>query len=215
MKSIKQLKSSFLLFFTFISILVLIFVKEFQKQKPDYENVNFDYKSNQYLFDGDLDIHVFVDFEDKRSKKIFDFLIEINKKNPNKIRINIYHYPMDISCNTLSKNDTTKFSCTAALMSICSEDNELDVLSYLFKSQEYFSDMFFHDFIKSKKVSFDCFNDADVKEYIVSSIELANSVGVTDSASLIINNKKYSSDALNYDKLYEIIKENIKPKPNR
>lgn len=187
------------------TIYVFFFGNYFDKIK--YEEVNFNYKSNQTIFNGELDIHLFIDYANPESKELFENLIRINNEIPNKIKINIYHYPVDITCNSNAKEKSNTYSCTAALMSICSEKDELSISKYLFGNQKKFSNDFFNSFIKTMEVSFECFQDEDVKEYIISSIELGGMSGLTKPNAIIMNNKKYLNENLTYDKLYMLIKQ--------
>lgn len=118
-----------------------------------------------------------------------DMLPKIAKRYGKDIAIQYFHYPLDHNCHPKITNPFHQMACKAAYLSSCSGKHFLETHDWLYSNQAKLNDSVLQVKVNELDVNA-CYYSEETKDKIVEEIQIAETLGIDATPTLIINGRK-------------------------
>ena len=134
-------------------------------------------------------ISVFSDFQCPFCKVVAEQLPSAIRGFEDKVNIQYFFYPLDSACNTSMKHSMHVYACQAAQLAACDESKFLDVHDDIFEKQEELNAEVLREIAKKHGLE-ECFNSAEAKTRVETSMLATAKYNLKSTPTIIINGKK-------------------------
>lgn len=139
--------------------------------------------------DSPIRITVFSDFQCPFCKTVSEQLPELVRRYKDKVSIQYVFYPLDAKCNSNVKGRFHEHACDAAQLAACDEKKFLEVHDEIFANQDKLPSGALNDIAKKHNLT-GCFENADIKNKVISAINSGTKFNIKSTPTIIVNGKK-------------------------
>jgi len=137
-----------------------------------------------------IKMKVFSDFECPACKALSVTIQMLKSHYQDKLDIEYFFFPLDMSCNPGMSHPLHPFACKAAYIAACSGKDFSRVHDELFQNQDKFSDAWLDSFAAKLGVTA-CMKKKQTKEKIVGYLKAADPVNLRYTPTFLVNDAKF------------------------
>jgi protein-disulfide isomerase/uncharacterized membrane protein len=156
---------------------------------PDVESPYKIHLATEKFADSPIRISIFSDFECPFCKVVSEQLPELIRRYPKKVSIQYFFYPLDSKCNSSMKSQMHRHACDAAALAACDATKFHDVHDEIFAKQDKLASGVLNDIASSHGLK-GCFDNQDVKNKVIESINQGTKYNLRSTPTIIVNGKK-------------------------
>lgn len=155
---------------------------------PTVESPYKIHMATEKFSDSPIRITIFSDFECPFCKVVSDQIHEIIRRYPKSVSIQYMFYPLDHKCNSNVKSRFHESACDAAYIAACDEKKFVEIHDEIFANQTTIASSLKK--IAEKHGVTNCFENEEVKNKIITSINAATQFNLKSTPTIIVNGKK-------------------------
>ncbi len=156
---------------------------------PDIESPFKIHMSTEKFADAPIRITVFSDFQCPFCKVVSNQMPDLIRRYGDKINIQYMFYPLDAKCNSNIKGRFHEYACDAAYLAACDVKKFHIVHDDIFANQEKLESGVLPELAKKHGLT-GCFDNADLKNQVISAINQGTKFNLKSTPTLIVNGKK-------------------------